>query len=167
MRSVGAADSQPPLLAFVFLNPPFNTGYEVTVVRLIRQLQRGLPVGNRLLMQTDARLGLAPKVMGIGFVGLQTDGLIKVGYGPPISTKHELSNAPTVLDVGVIGLQLESLIKVGYRLLVLTKSNSGITATDVGGSVFGPYADGLTKVGNSTLIFVVLEPGNAPFVVVV
>lgn len=148
------------------MNPPFNYGYEVTVVCLIRQFQRGLPVSNRLLIQANTGLGLAPDVLGIGFVGLQADSLIKVGYGPPASTKHEFSDAPTIIGAGGIGLQLERLIKVVYRLLELTKFNIDITPTDVAGSVLGPYTDGLIKVGNGTLACIGLEPGNAPVVAV-
>ena len=58
--------------------------------------------------------------IGVGVVGIQTEGLIKVDNGPPVLTKHVLGIAPTVVKVSVAGPQSDGLIEVGDRLLVLT-----------------------------------------------
>ena len=102
---------------------------------------------------------------------MQTDDLIIVRYGLPVSTKHKLGESSTSIGIEFfrfqIRPQMESLIKIGYRFLVSTKLNLGIASTDVGDYVFGSYAYGLVKIGNSTPVFVVLEPGAASVVVVV
>lgn len=69
-----------------FLNLLFNVCYEVAVVRLVRQFQSGLQVGEGLLVLAKFGPDIASSDVDVCALRLQTDGLIIVGERPAILT---------------------------------------------------------------------------------